>query len=461
MMDAAYAAWRDEARSGRTSILVAEATETVRCLNTRARADRIAGGDPAGSIEVQLADGTRASIGDLVVTRRNDRRLPTTLPGGRCSGWVRNGDRWRVTHVNHDGSITVTRGSTGTGEPVRLPAAYVAEHVDLGYAVTAHRAQGITVDTAHVVVSSATTRENLYVAMTRGSEANTAYVALDHPDEVHAPPEPGDVTARTVLYGVLKHSGAEVSAHQTITEEHERWSSIAQLAAEYETIAAVAQRARWVSLLKGCGLTEAQLASVLESDSFGPLTAELRRAEASCHDVDQLLPRLVTQRSLQDADEVGAVLISRLRKATRPARGKRPRQPRYIVGLIPLAEGPMSPEMSTALLARQTLMEARATALADKALEADEPWLPRLGTPPATDAARGRWLNAVRTVVAYRDRYHVETSSALDEPRSEAQKLDATHAQQAIRRARVIVQQEQAARSADSGRGCVPGLFLG
>jgi conjugative relaxase-like TrwC/TraI family protein len=456
MVDAAYAAWTDDVRSGRTTILVAEATETVRHLNTRARAERIAGGDPAGSIEVQLAGGTRASVGDLVVTRRNDRRLPTAR-----RGWVRNGDRWRVTHVNNDGSITVEGAGTSNNGSVSLPAAYVAEHVDLGYAVTAHRAQGITVDTAHVVVSSATTRENLYVSMTRGSEANTAYVALDHPDEVHAPPEPGEVTARTVLYGVLKHSGAEVSAHQTITEEHERWSSIAQLAAEYETIAAVAQRARWVSLLKGCGLTEAQLASVLESDSFGPLMAELHRAEASCHDVDQLLPRLVTQRSLQDADDVGAVLISRLRKATRPARGKRPRQPRYIVGLIPLAEGPMSPEMSTALLARQTLMEARATALADKALEADEPWLTRLGTPPATDAARGRWLNAVRTVVAYRDRYHVETSSALDEPRSEAQKLDATHAQQAIRRARVIVQQEQAARSADSGRGCVPGLFLG
>jgi conjugative relaxase-like TrwC/TraI family protein len=456
MMDAAYAAWREDVRSGRTTILVAEATETVQRLNTRARADRIAGGDPAGSIEVPLADSTRASIGDLVITRRNDRRLHTVN-----GGWVRNGDRWRVTHVNHDGSITAERGRIGNSESVTLPAAYVAEHVDLGYAVTAHRAQGITVDTAHVVVSSATTRENLYVSMTRGSEANTAYVALDKPDDVHAPPEPDEVNARTVLYGVLKHSGAELSAHQTIVEEQERWSSIAQLAAEYETIAAVAQRARWVSLLKGCGLTEAQLASVLESDSFGPLTAELRRAEASCHAVDQLLPRLVTHRSLEDADDVGAVLIRRLCKATRPARGQRLRQPRYIVGLIPLAEGPMSPEMSTALLARQTLMEARATALADKALEADEPWLTRLGTLPATDAARDRWLNAVRTVVAYRDRYHVETSSALDEPRSEAQKLDATHAQQAIRRARVIVQQEQAARSADSGRGCVPGLFLG
>jgi conjugative relaxase-like TrwC/TraI family protein len=455
MVDAAYAAWREDVRSGRTSILVAEATETVKLLNTLARADRIASGDPAGSIEVRLADGTRASRGDLVITRRNDRRLHT-LPGGRCGGWVRNGDRWRVTHVNKDGSMTVSRlGSSTTGSStgfVTLPAAYVVEHVDLGYAVTAHRAQGITVDTAHVVVSSATTRENLYVSMTRGSEANTAYVALDHPDEVHAPSEPDEVTARTVLYGVLKHSGAELSAHQTITEEQERWSSIAQLAAEYETIAAVAQRDRWISLLEDCGLTGEQLVSVLESDSFGPLTAEPRRAEANRHDVNQLLPALVAQRSLEDANDVGAVLISRLRRAGRPARGKRPSQRKHIVGLIPLAKGPMTLEMSTALRARQTLLEARATALADKAVESDEPWLKRLGTPPSTDAGRTRWLNQVRTVAAYRDRYQVDTSSALDEPRTEAQRLDAAQAQQAIRRARAILQQEAAPRSGDANR---------
>jgi hypothetical protein len=155
------------------------------------------------------------------------------------------------------------------------------------------------------------------------------------------------------------------------------------------------------------------------------------------------------------------VLISRLRKATRPARGKRPRQPRYIVGLIPVAEGPMSPEMSTALLARQALMESRATALADAAVEADEPWLTRLGTPPATDAARGRWLNHVRTVAAYRDRYQVDTAGTLDEPRSEAQKLDAAHAQQAIRRARVIAQREAAPRSGDDNRTMrLPGRII-
>jgi hypothetical protein len=68
---------------------------------------------------------------------------------------------------------------------------------DLGYAVTAFRAQGVTVDSAHTVVTPTTTRENLYVAMTRGREANLAYVATDRPDDAHTAPHPSDEPDRT------------------------------------------------------------------------------------------------------------------------------------------------------------------------------------------------------------------------------------------------------------------------
>ncbi len=178
----------------------------VHALNARARAERIvAAGDDERGREVELAEGARASVGDHVITRQNDRRL-RALSGG----WVRNGDRWVVTDVRRDGSIAVRRRGKRMAGAVVLPPEYVERHVDLGYAVTAHRAQGVTVDTAHVVVSARTTRENLYVSMTRGRESNVAYVALDEADDVHAPPEPDDVTARTMLYGVLRHSGAEL-----------------------------------------------------------------------------------------------------------------------------------------------------------------------------------------------------------------------------------------------------------
>ena len=48
---------------------------------------------------------------------------------------------------------------------------------NLGYAVTSFRAQGLTTDAAHVLVDSSMTRETFYVAMTRGRDANVAYVA--------------------------------------------------------------------------------------------------------------------------------------------------------------------------------------------------------------------------------------------------------------------------------------------
>jgi len=108
------------------------------------------------------------------------------------------------------------------GSAVLLSAEYVRDHVELGYAVTSHRAQGITTDTAHVVVAPSMPRENLYVAMTRGREANTAYVAVDRPDTAHVGPRPGDaadVTARSILCGILQHVGAELSAHETLATE--------------------------------------------------------------------------------------------------------------------------------------------------------------------------------------------------------------------------------------------------
>ena len=50
---------------------------------------------PAGR-EACSADGNlAASAGDMVITRRNDRRLRIT-----ATDWVKNGDRWTVTQVH-------------------------------------------------------------------------------------------------------------------------------------------------------------------------------------------------------------------------------------------------------------------------------------------------------------------------------------------------------------------------
>jgi conjugative relaxase-like TrwC/TraI family protein len=435
MTDTAYAAWRADTRSGRSSVLVTEATRSVFELNRRARAERLLNGDTRASTEVRLVDGSHASEGDLIITRRNDRRIKP-LRGS----WVRNGDRWKILRVGKDGSAEVRRIS-GSGQGViTLPALYVAEHVDLGYAVTAHRAQGVTVDTSHVVVSGTTTRENFYVSMTRGRERNTAYVALDQPDDSHAAPEPDEVTARIVLYGVLQHSGVELSGHQMIRSEQDVWGSTAQLVAEYETIAAAAQRGRWVELLERSGLSREQVNDVVRSDSFGPLTAELRRAEASHYDLDFILPSVVGRRGFADAVDIGAVLMSRVSHETERARGgKRVADSDLIAGLIPAARGRLSQDMADALRERAQVIEDRATALAQLAVDTDAQWLKRVGPAPEADGDRHRWMREVASVAAYRDRYGITAGTVLgEEPTTAAQRRDAGRAEQATRRARAI-----------------------
>ena len=435
MIDAAYTAWRADQDAGRVSVLIAETREDVTALNARARADLILEGRITPNREVALTEGTRAGVGDTIITRRNDRRLRS----GTGRDWVRNGDTWQITEVRDDRSITIRKPGRRSGAIV-LPADYVAEHVDLGYAVTAHRAQGITVDTAHVLVEPTTTRENFYVGMTRGRTSNCAYVILDRPDPTHQAPHPSDndeATGRAVLFGVLQHSGAEVSAHETITIEQEQWGSIAQLAAEYETIAAAAQHDRWATLIRESGLTDDQADAALTSEAFGALTAELRRAEANHHDLDALFPRLAAARGFEDAEDIAKVLHYRLARATaQPAGSGRTRKaPRLIVGLIPHATGAMSGEMRQALTERRELIEARADAILDSALHDIEPWTTDLGTPPVDQRGAARWRRDARTVAAYRDRYSVTDDTALGAvPESAAQKIDHARATAALHR---------------------------
>jgi len=430
MADAAYGAWRDDIAAGRASVLIADTFQVVQELNAKARTGRLLSGATQEGADATLIGGTRASIGDWIITRKNGRRIRTLR-----SGWVRNGDRWRVTDVRKDGGVVVRRLDRKHSGAVVLPAAYVAEHVDLGYAITAQRAQGVTVDTAHVVVSDTTTRENLYVAMTRGRDHNHAYVVTAAADENHGAPDGEGATARSVLIGVLANRGAGLSAHQTITEEQKTWGSIAQLAAEYETIAAAAQRDRWATVLRSCELTADQVDGVLASDAFGPLAAELRRAEANGHDVDRLLPAAVSRHGLGDAEDVAAVLRHRVQLVTsRRSSGQRVRS-RLIVGLIPEAVGPMAPDMRRALDERRDLIEQRARALADGAFRDKEPWVKALGPRPSDRVLRTQWDNVVATVAAYRDRHSIKDRRPLGPtPSTDSQRLDFARALAAIRR---------------------------
>ncbi|RLP68813.1 conjugal transfer protein [Mycetocola reblochoni] len=415
ILEQAYQAWRADQAAGKASVLIAETLDTVSELNTRARTDRILAGQVTLD-GVRLHDGNEASRGDFIITRQNDRRLSL----GR--GWVKNGDRWAVTRANHDGSLTVRRARSKWRTTITLPAAYVSEHVELGYAITAHRAQGSTVDTAHAIVSSPEmTRESFYVAMTRGRESNHAYIAADqHHLEEHQHRDDLQMTARSILYGILQHVGAEQSAHDTIATEHEAWGSLAQLAAEYDTIAQEAQQHRWIALLEQGGLTTEAIDELVQTESFGVLTTELRRLEAAGHDIENLLPRVVHAGNLDEVDDLGSLLRYRIQKFTSTYPPSARRVAGLIAGVVPRATGITDPEMQRALEERERLMVKRLNALTTAALEPPVPWTAGLDVLDAE--AR---IVAVRAVAAYRDRWSITSTSPLGPvPADDAQRID-------------------------------------
>ena len=65
-------------------------------------------------------------------------RTPASFRKSDQGSMVKHRDHWTITSIHNDDTITLT-GPTGT---IRLPADYVAEHVELGYAQTSHAAFG-------------------------------------------------------------------------------------------------------------------------------------------------------------------------------------------------------------------------------------------------------------------------------------------------------------------------------
>jgi len=237
--DHAYTAWSADRAAGLDSIMLAPTRDLATQLNVRARTDRLTrlktGDDQTAprtrrpSCEVSLVDGSAASTGDLVITRRNNRRLKTT-----ATDFVKNGDRWTVTQARRDGSLDVVH--TRTGRHLTLPAEYVREHVQLGYATTVHGGQGVTCDSSHTVSTGAESRQQLYVAVTRGRDANHVYLLTAGDGDEHCvitPAATHPLTAVNVLEQVLGRDQAQVSAATTAARLTEPAADTTAAAARY------------------------------------------------------------------------------------------------------------------------------------------------------------------------------------------------------------------------------------
>jgi len=230
VVQTAATAWLEARQAGEWIVVTAADNATVSAICDTIRRARVAAGDVEdGGVH---AAGHIVGVGDEIVTLRNDRTLTTT--GGR---WVRNGDRWAITARNADGSLTVSH-LDGRGRTT-LPTGYIAEHVHLAYALTTHKAQGLTVDCAVAVIDETTTAESLYVAMTRGRHDNTALVCLDALDHDHHDPP---TAATDVLAAAIGRHSAEQAALAALRDTLAASESLAVLAPRLANVDAQIQR---------------------------------------------------------------------------------------------------------------------------------------------------------------------------------------------------------------------------
>ncbi|MCX4097714.1 MobF family relaxase [Nocardia sp. alder85J] len=399
LADRAYSAWATDRRAGLDAVMLAPTHEITRSLNVRARADRLTVWGTTGP-EVVLRDDTRASAGDIVRTTQNDRRL--ALSG---TDWVRNGDRWSVDTVHADGALSVTHLRTSLA--VTLPAEYVTEHVILGYASTIMTSQGITADSGYTVLSGNETRNDIYMAATRGSLTNHLYVPTAQTgDEQSIVTDKAmhPQTAAELLTRVLARDGAQKAVVTLISELHDPRTRLAAAVDAYvHALGTAAETLLGTEELAHLERTaDTVVAGVTDAAAWPTLRQHLAILALCGIEPIPALTRVRNQRELGTARDVAAVLDWRLTATVTRATGSGPLP--WMTGIPdPIAD---DPHFGSYLAARAALVSELAARIAADAVAwtpANAPgWARPLLSADATtliaDVAVWRAATAVPTV---------------------------------------------------------------
>jgi hypothetical protein len=243
---------------GEQALMIAHRRADVADLNRRAR-ERMRAACRLGPDEVVVGERAFAA-GDRVVTTRNDRGIG-----------VVNGDGGTLARIGH-GTLTM---KLDRGAQVELPDSYAGEgRLDHGYATTAHRAQGATVDRAFVLGSAELYLEWGYTALSRHRDASRFYVTATA-DFLNAAPEPlrdADIPHRVArmleqsraehlaLHGVLRNE-----LRPLLLEQIERAATtVADADAALENLAERREQTRWYDGRRRAGIdrTAADLRTV-------------------------------------------------------------------------------------------------------------------------------------------------------------------------------------------------------
>lgn len=235
--------WWRAREFGADAVTIALRRDDVADLNARARTYMLHH-DRLGPDVVQVG-GKEFAVGDEAVCLRNHPGLGVT-----------NGTHGAITRLDPaEGTLVLTDRA---GRDYALTAEYLASTsqrggavLDYGYALTGHRAQGLTVDQAFVLGSDQLYREWGYVAMSRGRDVNRLYLVNAHDNDrdlavAHAEerkPAPLDAATRA-----LGRTAAQTSATDAALTARLTTASTPQLEQRFAELgrlhAAVQRRAR-------------------------------------------------------------------------------------------------------------------------------------------------------------------------------------------------------------------------
>ena len=183
----AVAALIDVDREGSDTVILTRTRDEADAINELTRAVLQQRGDLTG--EALVVGDREYQVGDRVICTRNDRRLGVT-----------NGLRGVVTDVDVERGALMMQ--TSAGQEMSLDTTHYS-HLDHAFALTAHRAQGMTADVALVVGSEAASREWAYSVMSR-ARTETRYFTIASPpsrdiDGVHHGREPERTLAQRLV----------------------------------------------------------------------------------------------------------------------------------------------------------------------------------------------------------------------------------------------------------------------
>ena len=149
-----------QAAPDKSRIILTHTNDEVRALNEAARMRMRQAGDLGIEVGVAAERGARNfASGDRVMFLQNERGLG-----------VKNGTLGTIEHVSAQ-SLTV---QTDDGRSVRFDLKDY-NRIDHGYAATIHKAQGMTVDRAHVLATPGMDAHSSYVALSRHRDGMDLY----------------------------------------------------------------------------------------------------------------------------------------------------------------------------------------------------------------------------------------------------------------------------------------------